>query len=102
MRASVSGTASNAIRPFESSTAVRQTPLTEIESPTAVTAAVSGASISIRTPPSRPLIPAVVPTSRTIPVNNALYTLAQSPYARDSTVSRTIISRSPRSPGKAF
>src|SRR5262249_27110058 len=69
VRASVSGTASNAIRPSVTSTAVRQQPSIETESPTAVAAAVAGASISSRTPPSWPAMPCVRPTSFTIPVN---------------------------------
>src|SRR4051812_29033743 len=94
-RPSVSGTASNARWPFEASTTVRQTPSIATESPTAACAAVSGAWTTSRTPPSPPSTASTRPSSRTIPVNTRA-TLRQPPSARASSVSRAIISRSPR------
>src|SRR5579871_962865 len=69
VRASVSGTASNAILPSSTRTAVRQQPLTATESPSAVVAAVTGASSSRRIPVPTAAIEATRPTSLTIPVN---------------------------------
>ena len=71
VRVSVSGTASKAIPRPVTETAVRQQPLTATESPIAVAAAVSGASISSRIPPLPVSTEATRPTSRTMPVNTS-------------------------------
>src|SRR5262245_5700079 len=100
VRSSVSGTAVTENVPFETVVAVRQAPLIDTESPTPRSAAVSGASISRRTPSPSCSIEATRPRSRTIPVNIA-GRLVQTPSASASSVSRAIISSSPRWPGAA-
>ncbi len=69
VRASVSGTASKAITPPSTDTAVRQQPPTATEPPTSVAAAAAGAATSSRIPSGPPETAATFPTSRTIPVN---------------------------------
>ena len=57
--------------PAATSTAVRHTPASETESPTAAAAAVSGARTTRRTDSPRSSTASTRPTSRTIPVNTA-------------------------------
>jgi len=71
VRASVSGTAVNAMRPSATSVAVRSTPSIDTESPSAVRAAVSGPSMTRRVPSPPPSTDTTVPRSLTIPVNTS-------------------------------